>query len=365
MRLRHGPRRGSRPAFTLIELLVVIAIIAVLISILLPAIQQAREASRKSACKNNLKQIGLAFHNFHDQRGFFPPANAFPYQVDANGNPTTWYGSGTDPDTNMGFSWMTYLLPFMDLPQLADSLQPYTMVGITKVNGHGHNTQISQAISSDRTTTNINPKLLVFAKKIIPSYKCPSSLNNDTTAWGFATASYAMCYSIGDGWGVGQYYGKYTSMGQINDGMTYTILVGEAGKDEGPGATYNPGDTEQPTWIGAYNGNAWAYRRHIHPGDHYAPNGNRPYYSGAAFTSGHPGGLHVLACDGSVHWVNDNIDMSTWVSLGTMRRWTAISPWYSTNSNADYQRFKQAIIANWEDPAANGDYWEVQGQWKD
>src|SRR5262245_9090026 len=139
---RSAPTARSRPGFTLIELLVVIAIIAVLIAILLPAIQQAREAARKSQCKNNLKQIGLAFHNFHDIRGNLPPANAFPYQVDMNGNPTTWYGAGTDPNTNMGLSWMAYLLPQMDLPQLADSIAPYTMTGITKPNGHGHNTQI-------------------------------------------------------------------------------------------------------------------------------------------------------------------------------------------------------------------------------
>ena len=196
----HAPRRG----FTLIELLVVIAIIAVLIAILLPAVQQASEAARKSQCKNNLKQIGLALHNFHDVRGYFPPANAMPYQVDTSGNPTTWYNSGVNDDTLMGLGWMAYLLPFMDLPQLADSLSPFLMTGITKTNGHGHNCQISQAISSDRTVANINPKLLVFAKKTIPSYKCPSGLNTDLTSWGFATASYALCYSIGHDWGMGR-----------------------------------------------------------------------------------------------------------------------------------------------------------------
>src|SRR6188508_1570927 len=100
-----------RRGFTLIELLVVIAIIAVLIAILLPAVQQAREAARKSQCKNNLKQIGLALHNFHDVRGYFPPANAMPYQVDTSGNPTTWYNSGVNDDTLMGLGWMAYLLP--------------------------------------------------------------------------------------------------------------------------------------------------------------------------------------------------------------------------------------------------------------
>ena len=73
--MTRPPARGFRPrGFTLIELLVVIAVIAVLVALLLPAVQAAREAARRASCRNNLKQLGLAFHNYHDLRGVFPPA---------------------------------------------------------------------------------------------------------------------------------------------------------------------------------------------------------------------------------------------------------------------------------------------------
>ncbi|MDB5338411.1 MAG: hypothetical protein JWN70_4030, partial [Planctomycetaceae bacterium] len=87
-------RRTDRSGFTLIELLVVIAIIAVLIALLLPAVQQAREAARRSQCKNNLKQLGLALHNYHDTYGVFPYAQT--------------------PCCSGGHTWVEMLLPFMD-----------------------------------------------------------------------------------------------------------------------------------------------------------------------------------------------------------------------------------------------------------
>ena len=90
-----------RRGFTLIELLVVIAIIAILVALLLPAVQQAREAARRASCKNNLKQIGIALHNYHDVHRSFP------------------FG-GRSPTRNAGTSWRFGLLPFLEQNAIFD-----------------------------------------------------------------------------------------------------------------------------------------------------------------------------------------------------------------------------------------------------
>ena len=101
-------QRFSRAAFTLIELLVVIAIIAVLIALLLPAVQQAREAARRSQCKNNLKQMGLAVQNHHDTYLRFPPGGAMDQEPFGKGPTGAANGSG------WGSCWMVYILPYVD-----------------------------------------------------------------------------------------------------------------------------------------------------------------------------------------------------------------------------------------------------------
>ena len=97
----NKPKR-TRKGFTLIELLVVIAIIAILIALLLPAVQQAREAARRSTCKNNLKQIGISLHNYHDVHNAFPPG----WIAVENNSPNI--------EGESGFGWGTMLLPYMD-----------------------------------------------------------------------------------------------------------------------------------------------------------------------------------------------------------------------------------------------------------
>src|SRR5262245_5397422 len=115
MRIRFG--------FSLVELLVVIAIIGVLIALLLPAVQKVREAANRMSCTNNLKQIGLAAHNYHDTHGKFPPAVLMPYAQEGN-DPLT--GGAANP---FGPNWAVFLLPYMEQEALYLQANPRSYPG--------------------------------------------------------------------------------------------------------------------------------------------------------------------------------------------------------------------------------------------
>ncbi len=123
-----SPQRRRR-AFTLIELLVVIAIIAVLIALLLPAVQQAREAARRSACKNNMKQLGLAVHNYHESHGMLPPGAIWfgtggPSAGTPNQDLPSTNGDSLYSNFNYSANWVMLLLPAIEQAQLYNLYQP-------------------------------------------------------------------------------------------------------------------------------------------------------------------------------------------------------------------------------------------------
>jgi prepilin-type N-terminal cleavage/methylation domain-containing protein len=99
-----GYRSGGRSGFTLVELLVVIAIIGVLVSLLLPAVQMAREAARRTQCSNNIRQLGVALHNYHDTVGRFPPGGI-------HNNRNTWENGSS---TSWRANWLLLLLPYLE-----------------------------------------------------------------------------------------------------------------------------------------------------------------------------------------------------------------------------------------------------------
>ena len=323
--------RMRRKGFTLIELLVVIAIISVLVSMLLPAVQQAREAARRSQCRNNLKQIGVALHNYHDACRVFPPG-----YVDLNGNPN----STPDNDLGSGWGWATFLLPYMDQGPLYNQINFNVGVGL------GTNKQLSQTA--------------------LPAFQCPSDGMQDPFAvydssFGTPITTVAHSNYVGcNGWiecfggaggnpqpgpladglngtfgkaGVGLFYrNSKNSAANVTDGLSNTIVVGERSSNHAPS-----------TWTGAITGGrcpAWmaqntgpyapppgpAYDNadfgealiFAHCNATHLPNADFPVFDPDVYYSFHTGGCHFLFGDGSVRFISSSVNGPTYQALATI-----------------------------------------------
>jgi prepilin-type N-terminal cleavage/methylation domain-containing protein/prepilin-type processing-associated H-X9-DG protein len=296
--MSHHPGSDRRGAgFTLIELLVVIAIIAILIGLLVPAVQKVREAAARAQCQNNLKQIGLALHNYHDTKKHFPSGILVPIGNGSGAiNPPT--PAPQPPAANQFGSWLMAILPYVEQQsvyaqvQTASnnfSMREYSYCGTPTAPGA---TVISTYIcpSDYVPETVIQYSIYFFA---VNSYFS----NAGTSAWPVATASFN---------GV-MYYNSSVKITAITDGTSNTLLAGERN-------SLDPTDTALPTTRG------WAWTNYNSGQDHLGDT-RWPINSTAAtigtqarltnFGSGHTGGANFVMCDGSVHFVSADLSIVT------------------------------------------------------
>lgn len=292
--------RAPRAAFTLIELLVVITIIGILVSLLLPAVQAVREAARRMQCQNNLKQIGIALHNFNTARGHLP------------------YGTKHHKDDHSGaavagWAWGAYLLPYVEQQAVYDKLD------VSR--GELHDILTNLTASSAQ---------LPAAKAIVPFYVCPSDggpeyntkkLFTNYTAGGtepngFAAARSSYVGNAGlprvfateavvDGKDPGGvlYSSVKVNFGAISDGTSNTIAVGERDYKKSNGAV----------WIGTRNYMGWANVGLTQPlfitlTKINQPTGNADPVNMRGISSQHADGANFLFNDGRVEFISQDIE---------------------------------------------------------
>ncbi len=337
----HQPRiRAPRRGFTLIELLVVIAIIAILIALLLPAVQQAREAARRTQCRNNLKQLGLAVHNHEQSYGFVPAWNRAIRQAEypggwPTGNP---YGQQTT------FSTLWHLLPYIDQ---APFFQQFDM-----------KRSYIDPVNMPTPYGTLNPGLVATQ---IPAFICPSTAGNPPSDYGpyFQTvgilsgqplvmprtdyvplrglhSSLAACAGLPSVTTHNAFFGRVDDtynreenwkikFSEVTDGLSNTIcLIELAGKQKRyfrgqptPGSTLADGGLGLNSFFGDVN-----VARHArglsgatiaNPGQAGCAfiniyNENNPY-------SFHTGGVHALMGDGSVTFLSENMSVIVFAGL--------------------------------------------------
>jgi prepilin-type N-terminal cleavage/methylation domain-containing protein len=312
--------RARARGFTLIELLVVIAIIAILIALLLPAVQQAREAARRTQCKNNLKQMGLAFHNYHDVFNQFPCGN-----ITSNAQ-NCCNAAGFLPSI---WSWGTLILPYLDQGPLYNSLQPGTYsLSYWLTN----NAQLVQTpLPAFRCASDSGPPLNDYVVTLSPNppsgygysalvpdlngnlkqialsnYVAVAGTSDSTTPPIQRDYYFPGCKPLGI---LSQ--NSNTGVRNVTDGTSNTLLIGEAAYQyktavwgAGTALGYSEKADTSPN-EGAKGGsmNVW---RIGYDGINATING---VHSGRrGFNSVHVGGCHFLLCDGSVRFISENID---------------------------------------------------------
>jgi prepilin-type N-terminal cleavage/methylation domain-containing protein len=324
-----------RRGFTLIELLVVIAIIAILIALLLPAVQQAREAARRTQCKNNFKQVGLAFHNYHDVYRQFTPAYVL---VHSNGGCIdNAVGSGqTGPRDDFNIhTYSEYLLPYLDQAPL------YNQINFTAPH--------MSPVTAPCTGVVYTPNNQAAIKNTIPAFLCPSTPRQGgpltITFTDFPTPltwqSGQTDFSPGGGlystlWntiknvrpqadrsGILSDNGPTNGIRDITDGTTNTFILFEL---SGRNDEYRRGKLFQQNspicvgggWADFSNAENWMKGSSVDGSVSGGPCAiNCSNRGGEGAYSFHVGGIHILLADGSVRFLSENIATTTWADLLT------------------------------------------------
>jgi hypothetical protein len=279
-----------------VELLVVIAIIGVLIALLLPAVQAAREASRRAQCKNNLKQIGLALHNYESSRRAFPPGFV---SVAAATN---------EPGIGSGWGWAAHILPYLEEASLKIDLKK----SIT-----------------DPMHDNVRMMPLSIFRCPSDSPEAPTFVVKDQSGSELTQVAFANYVGVGGTFEVTAYpdsglgvlfRNRGIKFKEITDGTSHTIMVSERASRQSP----------QTTWVGAVTDavvppkNA-SYDEEGPPvlvltntgeaAEERVPNNTLNHVEDS--NSEHPQGVHLMFCDGSVQAINNDIDPVVWEALGT------------------------------------------------
>jgi prepilin-type N-terminal cleavage/methylation domain-containing protein/prepilin-type processing-associated H-X9-DG protein len=315
-----------RRGFTLIELLVVIAIIAVLIALLLPAVQAAREAARRAQCINNLKQIGLAMHNYHQTVDAFPPGELCPPNL-----------------AGERVFWTCYILPYLELGTLG--------------NAYNFDYSINTLVGAGGSYGVVNSTV---TQSIIRTYNCPDDVGGEAfrSTYSWSRSNYVGCYSP-DGTmvepGVNFTYDTYNNnptyqpatrkalfnynvtrgIKNITDGSSNTVAVSET--------ITGPDGTNDGRGVWAYDwGEQYTHHRppntqipdSVYPASYcintkpFAPCVANAIYWGEqdyAARSLHPGGVNMLLADGSTRFIKNSISLSVYQALASINAGEIVS----------------------------------------
>ena len=339
--------KNRRQAFTLVELLVVIAIIGILVGLLLPAVQAAREAARRTQCVNNLKQIALALHGYHDAfKSLPPPGVHFSGPV---------AGAGAN-DTGWGPSWVPMILPYLEQQGMYDVYNAGVEILPYYPNPTNPKTGGYQLKDVPPDSANSAMKELIEALATeLPTLKCPSDAGRKfgfkaiATCAPIARTNYAVNTGVGSSFSTAQYayarergpfmFGYYlgSNFAEMGDGTSNTILAAETISPE------DSGDSRGAWAFGAGPFICGGMPVGADPRILIPPNGNaagpnamfadQPGFCSADPThrhlacmggdsngfqtsrSRHPGGVHVVLADAAVRFVNESIDLQTWQAL--------------------------------------------------